>query len=210
MDDNRVSGATVLDQSIKGALFISAVCVFFDYLWNTHIPKEYAIIAGVLHGAILFACLGGFLGSLKKSKRLMAKGVVGGILCGLIAAVSFYFPFFPTLRLIIPVKYAYIGAMLLSWITIWKLLANLTGVLNGEPFRPWQNGWRGFFASIISVPGFILVTELWKSPNDYNYSLAFGAWLVAFFPALVTILLKRPQTSDPKHWVAKESQKDVI
>ncbi|MDF1661841.1 MAG: hypothetical protein P1V97_08715, partial [Planctomycetota bacterium] len=173
------------------------------------IPKEHAMICGILHGAVLFACLGGFLGSLKKSRKLIIKGIVGGVLSGLLAAGSFYLPFFPLLKLILPIKSAYIGAMILSWITIWKLLANLTGVLNGEPFRPWQNGWRGFFASVISVPGFILITELWKSPGDYNYALAFGAWVIAFFPALVTILLKRPQTSAPEHWISKEPSKDL-
>ena len=205
MDVQTVSTKKSLKHSLHGGLFISSVCVFFDYLWNEQIPHEYAIIAGILHGALLFGGLGAFLGSIKRSGKLILKGFMGGILCGVIAAGAFYVPYFPLLKLILPWKYAYFGAMVLSWITIWKLLANLTGLLNGEAPRFWHNGWRGFFASLISVPGFALITELWKNPGSYNYALAFGAWFIAFFPALLVILVKRPQTSHPDKWVAKTS-----
>jgi hypothetical protein len=201
LDIKKLSGQSALKHGTNGALFIASICTFFDYLWNVWIPHEHAMIFGLLHGAVLFACLGGYLGMLKRSVKVAFKGMVGGVLCGFLAAGAFYMVFFPLLALIMAQKTAYILAMVFSWVAIWKLLANLTALLNGEGFRPWPSGWRGFFASIVSVPGFLVITQLWNDANDYNYILAYLAWTGAFLPAITVLLYRRPQTGDPEKWI---------
>jgi hypothetical protein len=201
MKIKRIDGQSAMKHALNGALFTASICTFFDYLWKAWIPDEHAMIYGLLHGALLFACLGAFIGALKKSGKTVLMGMVGGIVSGFAAAAGFYFVYFPLLSHLMPRKHAYLLAMIVSWITIWKLLANLTAMLNGEGFRPFPSGVRGFIASVVSVPGFLLITHLWSDPDSYNYILAFLGWTFAFFAALMALLYRRPKTGDPDQWI---------
>src|ERR1044071_166957 len=105
-----------------GALLLAALSTIADYIWFLGIP-QHQVASGAIHGSVLFAALGAYLGW-RKGKLIV--GALGGLTSGLAAALSFY-------------ALAPIGGynmMLVSWLLLWILLAAVQTYLDGPLEMP--------------------------------------------------------------------------
>jgi hypothetical protein len=164
--------------AIIGALLLAALSTAADYVWFLNIP-QHQVSSGAIHGSTLFAALGGYLGW-RKGQLLI--GVIGGLLSGLVAALSFY-------------ALAPVGGysmMLVSWLVLWILLASLQTYLDGQLNIARAVG-RGLVTAIIAGLGFAVVLfELYRGwpPPTFSVFKHFVAWSMAYVPGL-WVLLKR-------------------
>ena len=97
--------------AIAGAFLIAAVSTMGDLVW-AGLHLRHRVVYGLAHGAILFLCIGAYLGYLEKQTL---KGAVYGAGIGLAAAGSFY--------LLAPV--AGYSIMFFIWAFVWIALAFL-------------------------------------------------------------------------------------
>src|SRR4029453_7236109 len=162
--------------AIFGALLLAALSTGADYVWFLDIPSH-QIASGATHGSVLFAALGGYLGW-RKGKIVI--GAIGGLLSGLIAAVSFY-------------ALAPIGGysmMLVSWLLLWILLAALQTHLDGQ-LNPAHAVGRGIVTAVVAGLGFAVVLfELYRGwpPATFPAFKHFIAWAMAYVPGLYVLL----------------------
>ena len=121
---------------------------------------------GLAHGAILFLCMGAYLGSLHKQTL---RGALYGAAIGLAAAGSFY--------LLAPV--AGYSVMFFVWAFVWIALAFVAGA----PLA------RGVLAMIGSGVGFYLISDIWRpfNPEGWDYALHFLSWTIAYLPGFLAL-----------------------
>ena len=157
---------------IIGALLIAAVSTLGDFVW-AGLHLRHRVIYGLAHGAILFACIGAYIGSLKHSS---VRGAMSGAAIGLAAAGSFY--------VLAPI--AGYSVMFVVWAFIWLALAFLVG---NPPVLM-----RGVLAMLGSGLGFYLISDIWRpfDPQGWDYAIHFISWAVAYLPAFAALLLKAP------------------
>src|SRR5215204_305720 len=108
----------LLTPAVVGSLLLALLSTAADYVWFLNIP-QHQVLSGAIHGAVLFAALGLYLGW-RKGKA--GAGLLGGLLSGTLAALSFY-------------ALAPIGGysmMLVSWLLLWIMLAALQTYLDGH------------------------------------------------------------------------------
>ena len=149
-----------------------------DYVWVLGIP-QHQVTSGAVHGGVLFAALGGYLG-FRKGNTLA--GALGGLLSGLAAALSFY--------LLAPLG-GY-NVMLVSWVLLWICLAALQTYLDGRLDVPRALA-RGIITAIVAAAGFgVVLFQLYRHwpPQTFSFPTHFAAWAVAYVPGLY-VLLKR-------------------
>ncbi len=79
-------GPALIGPAILGSLLLAVLSTVADYVWFLGIP-QHQVSSGSIHGALLFAALGGYLGW-RKGKAVA--GAIGGLVSGLLAALSFY------------------------------------------------------------------------------------------------------------------------
>ena len=169
---------SVLTPAIVGSLLLAALSTVADYVWFLDIP-QHQVLSGSIHGAVLFAALGAYLGW---RKGQLGVGAIGSLLSGMIAALSFY-------------ALAPIGGysmMLVSWVLLWILLAALQTHLDGTLNSARAIG-RGLVTSIAAGLGFAVVLfQLYKGwpPPEFPVFKHFIAWAMAYLPGLY-VLLKR-------------------
>lgn len=177
--------------AFKGAVLLALVSVGFDALWMDVIPPRHsfwiALGVGLLQAAVMFAVLGGYIGSLQKTDGSTKRGAFGGILCGLAAASSF-FVLSPALFLVLPKRLAYVSALMLAWISLWFMFAALQSRLAGKLTKLGRIALHGGIAALSSAPGFFAVISLWANRDEYCYLCAAGAWIFAYTPALTAVL----------------------
>src|SRR5436190_8845530 len=101
----------MLIPAVVGSLLLAVLSTAADYVWFLGIPSHHWY-SGVIHGAVLFAALGGYLG-FRKAK--FATGALGGIASGILAAGSFY----------VLAPLGGYNMMLVSWFVLWIALATL-------------------------------------------------------------------------------------
>ena len=168
----------VLTPALIGSLLLAALSTAADYVWFLDIP-QHQVMSGSIHGAVLFAALGAYLGW-RKSKP--AIGLAGGLLSGVMAALSFY-------------ALAPIGGynmMLVSWVLLWVMLAALQTYLDGrlDLIKAMR---RGLLTSIVAAVGFAVVLfQLYRSwpPESFSVFRHFVAWSMAYVPGLYVLLRK--------------------
>ena len=166
--------------ALLGALIIAAVSTVGDFVWaglNLRHRMEY----GLAHGAILFLCIGAYLGSLDKQTLT---GAAYGAVIGLLAAGSFY--------VLAPI-FGY-GVMVLVWAFVWLAVAILSFRLLGTR-APWSNTLRrGVLAMIGSGIGFYLISGIWRpfDPQGWDYAIHFFSWALAYLPAFFALVDQRP------------------
>jgi hypothetical protein len=137
------------------------------------------VLSGSIHGASLFAALGAYLGWRKG--RFVA-GLLGGLLSGVVAAISFY-------------ALAPLGGynmMLVSWLILWIMLAGLQTYLDGRLDVAKALG-RGIVTSVVAALGFAVVLfQLYRAwpPETFSVFKHLVAWSMAYLPGLY-VLLKR-------------------
>jgi hypothetical protein len=162
--------------AIIGALLLAVLSTAADYVWFLNIP-QHQVSSGAIHGSTLFAALGGYLGWRKGN---LIAGAIGGLLSGLVAALSFY-------------ALAPIGGynmMLVSWLLLWILLAALQTYLDGQLNIARAVG-RGLVTAVVAGLGFAVVLfELYRSwpPPAFSVFKHFVAWSLAYVPGLWTLM----------------------
>lgn len=165
--------------AIIGALLIAAVSTAGDFVWaGLHVPHRIAY--GLAHGAILFLCMGAYLGSLQH-KTL--PGALYGAAIGFAAAGSFY--------LLAPV--AGYSVMFFVWAFVWIALAVLVARLHPAPTAPTPPIApivRGVLAMIGSGLGFYLISGIWRpfDPQGWDYAVHFLSWTLAYLPGFIALL----------------------
>jgi hypothetical protein len=167
-----------------GALFIAAVSTLGDFIWAAMIPRHMPRY-GLTHGALLFLCVGLYLGLLAKRPTL---GAIGGAVIGLLAAGSFY--------VLAPV--AGYSIMFVSWFGIWIALAVFNGRGLGRTEPAGRMLIRGVVAAIASGIAFYAVSGIWFPfrPRGWDYAVHFGAWVVAYLPGFLALLSLRRARAD--------------
>jgi hypothetical protein len=164
--------------ALIGSLLLATLSTIADYIWFLDIPRH-QVLSGSIHGASLFAALGAYLGW-RKGKA--AVGLLGGLLSGVAAALSFY-------------ALAPIGGynmMLVSWLLLWIMLAALQTHLDGRLDVAKAIG-RGLITAIVAAVGFgVVLFQLYRSwpPDTFSVVRHFVAWSLAYLPGLY-VLLKR-------------------
>jgi len=161
-----------------GAILIALASTFGDFVW-AGLGLRHRAVFGLSHGALLFLCIGAYVGSLE---RRAAKGALAGALIGFVAAGSFY--------VLAPV--AGYSVMFFVWAFIWLALAALIGrVLRTT--TPWS--WReiltrGTLAMVGSGLGFYLISGIWRpfNPQGWDYAVHFLSWTVAYLPGFLALL----------------------
>ena len=168
----------LITPALVGSLLLAALSTAADYVWFLDIPGH-QVTSGSIHGAVLFAALGAYLGW-RKGKLIV--GLVGGLMSGLVAALSFY--------LLAPIG-GY-NMMLVSWLILWILLAALQTHLDGRLDIAKALG-RGLITAVVAAAGFgIVLFQLYRGwpPERFSFATHFLAWAIAYLPGLY-VLLKR-------------------
>ena len=170
------SGVTA---SILGAVALASVSTLGDFVWATWIPRHRPLY-GLTHGALLFLCIGLFLGTLTQRRVL---GALTGALIGFLAAGSFY--------LLAPL--AGYSVMFVVWFVVWIALGLFNERLNRRqaPFRAAVV--RGLLAAAGSGVAFYLISGIWFpfNPRGWDYLAHFAGWTVAYFPGFAALLVRR-------------------
>ena len=168
----------LLTPALVGSLLLAVLSTAADYVWFLDIPRH-QVSSGAIHGATLFAALGLYLGW-RKGKALT--GLAGGLVSGLIAALSFY----------ALVPFGGYNMMLVSWLLLWIMLAALQTHLDGRLDLARALG-RGLITAIVAAIGFgVVLFELYRGwpPQSFSFFKHFVAWAMAYLPGLY-VLLKR-------------------
>ncbi|MDP3720680.1 MAG: hypothetical protein Q8T13_23200 [Acidobacteriota bacterium] len=169
---------TLLGPALIGSMLLAVLSTVADYVWFLDIP-QHQVSSGMIHGSVLFAALGGYLGW-RKGK--LAAGAIGGLLSGMLAALSFY-------------ALAPIGGyamMIVSWVLLWIMLAALQTHLDGRLDIARALG-RGLATALAAGLGFAVVLfQLYRGwpPPEFSVFRHFVAWSMAYLPGLY-VLLKR-------------------
>ena len=168
----------VLTPALIGSLLLATLSTAADYVWFLNIP-QHQVMSGSIHGAVLFAALGAYLGW---RKRKFAVGLAGGLLSGVIAALSFY----------ALAPFGGYNMMLVSWLLLWIMLAALQTYLDGRLDLARAVG-RGIITSVAAAVGFAVVLfQLYRGwpPESFSVFRHFVAWSMAYLPGLYVLLKK--------------------
>jgi len=168
----------LLTPAVVGSLLLAILSTAADYVWFLNIP-QHQVLSGAIHGSTLFAALGLYLGWRKGKAGI---GALGGLLSGLVAALSFY----------VLAPLGGYSMMLASWLILWIMLAGLQTYLDGR-FDLAKAIGRGIITSIVAGLGFAVVLfQLYRGwpPDTFSFFKHFVAWSMAYLPGLY-VLLKR-------------------
>jgi hypothetical protein len=168
----------LLSPAVVGSLLLAALSTIADYIWFLNIPAH-QVPSGLVHGATLFAALGLYLGWRKGQS---AAGLVGGLLSGMIAALSFY----------VLAPFGGYPMMLVSWLLLWISLAALQSYLDGR-LQVGKSLARGVVMATVAAIGFGLVLfRLYRGwpPETFPVFTHFAAWTIAYWPGL-SVLFRR-------------------
>ncbi len=162
-----------------GAVAIAAVSTLGDWIWAAWLPQHRPFY-GLVHGAVLFFCIGLFLGA-RANKR--GAGAMAGVLIGVLAAASFY--------LLAPV--AGRPTMFVVWIGVWVALGVLNERFRSDQARVRAGIARGAVAAVGSGVAFYLISGIWSpfNPRGWDYLVHFGAWTLAYLPGFAALLVAR-------------------
>ena len=169
--------------SIAAALKMAGVSTFGDFLWAAVLPRPHPAIYGVIHGAILFLCVGLILGA--PARRPLA-GAIGAAAIGALASVGFY-AFLP---------FAGPSVMFPLWIAVWVALGALQESLHFRRVALRVALTRGGIAAIAAGIAFYLVSGIWFpfDPQGWDFMVHFGAWTIAYFPGFAVLLIRGSDT----------------
>lgn len=171
---------------LLGLLFVAAVSTAGDYVWY-EIGVAHTGTAGIIHGAILLAAVGGVIGA--AAGRIVA-GLPIGAVAGIGGALLYY-------GIVSAGGRGSSGtAMVVAWAAVWLILATLDGrLLRAAAPRSWTDILaRGVLAAAFGGAAFYFMMDtLWGRPpaEGRNYLLQFAAWLVAWAPGLLALTLPR-------------------
>ena len=168
----------LIGPALVGSMLLAVLSTVADYVWYLNIP-QHQVSSGMIHGSTLFFALGGYLGW-RRGK--VVAGAIGGLVSGMLAALSFY-------------ALAPIGGysmMLVSWVLLWIMLAALQTHLDGRLDMPKAIG-RGLVTAIAAGLGFgVVLFQLYKGwpPAEFPVARHLVAWSMAYLPGLYVLLKK--------------------
>ena len=168
----------MLIPALVGSLLLATLSTIADYVWFLDIP-QHQVLSGSIHGAVLFAALGAYLGW-RKGKLIV--GLLGGLASGVISALSFY----------ALAPFGGYNMMLVSWLILWIMLAALQTYLDGRLDLARSLG-RGVVTAVVAALGFgVVLFQLYRAwpPETFSVFKHFVAWSMAYLPGLY-VLLKR-------------------
>ena len=165
-------------RALVGAVLIAVVSTLGDFVW-AGLGLRHRVPYGLAHGALLFLCIGAFLGSVQ---RQPLRGAIAGALIGLLAAGGFY-ALAPVLGY---------SVMFAVWAFVWLALAILTGRALQRALRwSWRETLaRGTLAMIGSGLGFYLISGIWRpfDPRGWDYAVHWISWTLAYLPGFLALL----------------------
>lgn len=166
-----------MKDALGGALVTAAAGTLGDFIWAMWIPAH-RMLYGVVHGMLLFLCVGLYLGVLT---RQPAKGAIAGALAGSLAAGGFY-ALAPWLGS---------AAMFPIWVAVWMTLGLLSARLSQRALRPWEVLTRSSLAAVLSGAAFYGVSGIWSpfDPRGWDYAVHFVSWTVAVLPGFLALLM---------------------
>jgi hypothetical protein len=163
--------------TLIGIAIVALISALGDFVWY-HYGVEHRAVAGILHGAVLLTAVGGVLGG---AAGRFAAGLPLGCAAGVGGALAYY--------ALAPV----IGqsAMVVSWASLWLLLAFFDGrLLRRGRRRTGEVMARGIAAALLGGLAFYLVVGvIWGPPgaDGRNYIITIAAWVFAWAPGLVAL-----------------------
>jgi hypothetical protein len=164
-------------EAAGGALVAAAASTLGDFIWATWIPRHRPVY-GLIHGVLLFLCLGLYLGACAGQR---VRGAAAGALLGLLAAGGFY--------ALAPITGSWI--MFVVWMGAWIGF----GVLDGTVLRA-RAGIRdalvrGTIAALGSAVAFYAVSGIWFPfrPRGLDYAVHFACWTIAYLPGWTALLV---------------------
>ena len=167
--------------ALIGALLIGAVSTLGDFVW-AGLGLRHRVPYGLAHGALLFLCIGAYLGSIE---RQLLRGALSGALIGLLAAGGFY----------VLAPLAGYSVMFAVWAFIWLALAMLIGrFVRRRAAWSWRETLtRGLLAMIGSGLGFYLISGIWRpfDPRGWDYAEHWISWTIAYLPGFAALLARR-------------------
>jgi hypothetical protein len=162
--------------AVVGSILLALLSTAADYVWFLGIP-QHQVASGAIHGSVLFAALGAYLGW-RKGKAVA--GAIGGLMSGLAAALSFY----------VLAPLGGYNMMLVSWLVLWILLAMLQFWLDGRLDIARAIA-RGVVTAIVAAVGFgVVLFQLYRHwpPQTFSFLNHFIAWTIAYLPGLYALL----------------------
>jgi len=175
-----------LPHSMRTMLFglgiVALVSTLGDLVWYG-VGVEHRVIAGLIHGAVLLAAVGGVLGV---ASGRPAAGLAAGAASGVGGALLYY--------ALAPVMGQ--GAMVVAWAGLWVLLALLDRLLlspDGDRRSTTEVLARGVVAALAGGVAFaLLVGVIWgrPGPDGRNYLVTYLAWAAAWAPGMLTLGLR--------------------
>ncbi len=187
-----------ISKALIATLVMAALSTVADLIWALFIPSH-EMVYGLVHGALLFACMGVLLAVLAGTgatatavgshrSKLIVQGAGGALVVGLLGAATFYalFPF---------VRWA---AMFVAWMVVWILTAALLNLsIRTTRENLMLTLGRGTAAAVLSGLAFYAISGIWLSGStrDPNYIVNFGSWFAAFLPAFACLLIEREGNS---------------
>jgi hydroxyacylglutathione hydrolase len=169
--------------AVLGIVVVAAAATLGDFIWYSA-GVRHTMTAGIVHGALLLAAVGGALGA--ASGRLI-KGLPVGAVAGIGGALSY------SLLVVVLDSPTYGVAIPAAWVLMWLQLAALDGRWLRAPDRwSWREvAVRGVLAAATSGLAFALVRNiLWGQPpgGERNYVLQFAVWAFAWAPGLLSLM----------------------
>lgn len=168
--------------AVSGALLLAGVSTFGDFVWAS-LQLEHRAIYGLIHGTLLCATIGLYLGVLR---RRAVAGTSGGAIIGFFAAAGFYGL----------ARFAGMTAMFPLWMALWMGFALLDAHvlrdhLEGERRTP-NALLRGALAAVGSGLAFYAISGIWLSgaPGGPRYGVNLLSWTVAFLPGFLALLVR--------------------
>jgi hypothetical protein len=166
--------------AVLGALLLAGVSTLGDFIW-AHFSLEHRPTYGLIHGTLLCAVIGLYLGLLRER---LVPGTIGGALIGFGAAAGFYGL----------AGFAGVAAMFPLWMAFWIAFALLDArVLTGRASRVpgTKNALvRGAVAALASGLAFHAISGIWldRGQGGPNYAVNFASWTAAFLPGFLALL----------------------
>ena len=170
--------------TLIGALLTAAASTLGDFVW-AGLHLRHRVAYGLLHGTLLFLCIGAFFGALHHRAKL---GAAVGAAIGAVSAGSFY--------VLAPI--AGYSVMFVVWAFIWLALAVLVRRLLPPAPASWRDTLiRGGAAMAGCGVGFYLISDIWRpfNPRGWDYAVHFVSWLVAYIPGFAALLVARKGTN---------------
>ncbi len=169
-----------LAHAVLGAAALGAVSTLGDWIWARYL-RDGSIVAGVVHGAVIFLVLAAILAWAAGSRRAAVRLLPSLPAAGVLLAAAFY----PLARAI-----GYLGGLIVTWVVMWLVLAALQRWARGGGETPGRTALRGLLAAVGSGLAFWAISGVWTDPSpDPSYLWRFACWTFAFLPGFLALLL---------------------